>query len=141
MSQYAMIHTKRGGKRLPKQLDPKGEGLMYGRTLAWVIEKLDEIAKAVDVTPLSSFYYDEDAELVADAGGPTRNQKQWHDPAGGIKTVLALQAFFEKPDKQLLDRSGLTMPVYEGIVWDLRAFHSILENLVKAREPFRIEIY
>ena len=79
MSQYAMIQTKRGAKQLPKQLDLNDEGLMYGRALACSLEKLDEIAKEFNVEPLSGFYYDEDAELIAEAGGPASRQEEWHD--------------------------------------------------------------
>ena len=125
---------------MPRELDPKREGLLYGRAVAGMLEKVDQVANAIGAAPLSHFYY-QDVELYEDAGIEAPEQKEWHDPAEAVPVVSALLDFFRKPDARKLKKAGLEPSVCEHLVWDLQAFQMILEQVVKDKEVFRIEVY
>ena len=100
MSEYANIVTKEAGARgMPAELDPKGEGFVYGGSAPRCWGTLNKIAVQIHVAPLETFGWEEsydESEEEPEDNGP------WHDPAQGLHTVSGLLQFLRRgPTEQL----------------------------------------
>lgn len=146
MSIYAMIYTKQGGQELPSQLDPRGEGLLYGHALALAWDEVNQIAKEIGVPSLARFYYDEseayyDSEVCEQAGVAPPAVKEWHNPREGLQSVVALLGFFQSRKVHVSSPVNLSAEECSAIIWDLSAYRLVLECALKEHQPFHIEIY
>ncbi|HWH67938.1 MAG TPA: hypothetical protein VNT26_01025, partial [Candidatus Sulfotelmatobacter sp.] len=57
MSQYATIPTKGGSGDLPPELDPDGEGFIYGSNVSDYWEQLESVAKELGIPSLRTFSF------------------------------------------------------------------------------------
>ena len=132
MSMSATIQLRKSGhQRLPAELDPKGEGLVYGQGLPYAAGELDTISRGVGVRPISEFF--DDSEMLSDEEyqqeGLDKPQPKWFAAADGLQTLDALIADLERlgPGASLGRRSSVN-----DILWDLRASRAILVKAAAA---------
>jgi hypothetical protein len=138
MSQDATIVTKEAGAReIPTELDPDGDGFVYGSMTASCWGSLNRIADHLSVTPFKRFEWDGEDEDDDDTG-------PWHEPADGLRTVSAVLQFLRQSTPEQLKpyfvnerfiKEGL-----EGVIFDLRAYEIILREAQDQSDPFRILI-
>lgn len=146
MSMFAMIHRQDGENKLPSELDPDGEGVLYGHALAKAWDEVNQIARAIAATSLQKFYYEEseadyDEELYEQLNMAPPDIKEWSDAGEALKTVKALLDFFRRPDRESQSPVNLPPDECDEIVWDLKAYRVILEQASRENQPIRIEIY
>jgi hypothetical protein len=142
MSQYATITTQGGAGELPPELDPDGEGFIYGCNVSDYWDELDSLAWGLGIPSLRSFYFP-DPELLAELGRQPPVQKEWHAPDDGLKTVAALLEFLRQPDQQRIREhfgSDFSEEDVKWVIWDLTAYERILKTALQQDDPFRIEI-
>lgn len=134
MSQYANIVTKEAGAReIPSELDPDGEGFVYGGETARFWGTLNRIAEQLQLTPLKKFEWDgEDNDDEEDTG-------PWHDPADGLRTVSGVLQFIRQSTPEQL-RPHFKEQNLEGVIFDLRAYEIILREAKQQADPFRVLI-
>ena len=130
MSIYATIELSDSGhQRLPRDLDPKNEGLVYGQNLPRMAHELDALAEELGVRPISAFL--DDADMIDDdereeLGLPPAEPK-WESVEDGLRTIRALIASLTA------DRRG------DEELWDLRVSERILST-AKSGEKFRYNV-
>ena len=142
MSLYATISTRSGAGELPPELDPNGEGLIYGCNVSDYWDQLEAAAKELGIPSLRTFYY-QDPEFFRELGKQPPVQKEWHTPEDGLKTVAALLEFLRRPDQpRVCAIFGDDFPDenQKWVIWDLTAYEAILKTAVQQSDPFRIEI-
>lgn len=95
MSIYATIELSESGHHgLPREFDPKNEGLVYGQDLPRMSEELDALAGDLGVRPISAFFDDSDMiddEEREELGLPPSKPK-WESVEDGLRTIRALLA-------------------------------------------------
>ena len=122
---------------MPKSHDP------YGDTYPYVREHLDEFAKKLKVERPTSFEYEDPAFYAemfgADVGpeiaGRLKKQKEWHDASSGLKTFATLL----KHCRDMGDKAAPKNVEAHILIYELEAFHSILQDAAKKKDSFRIE--
>ena len=137
MSMSSYIKLKKGNGKPPKSHDE------YGDTYPYVREFLDKAAKKLKVDPPTSFEF-EDPEFYAEMFGDDvppemakkmKTQKEWHDASVGFRTFSALLEHFRAAGE-------MAMPPKvdpRGLLYELEAFHLILDAAAKKKDSFRIE--
>jgi hypothetical protein len=139
MSIYATIELKRAGHQdLPAEMNPRGEGLVYGRALPRAAGKLDALARELGVLPITTFF--DDSGMLSDderamVGLPPAEEK-WCDAHAGLRTVEALLSALAKDDPAYMAGLLNTTPV----VWDLQAAQIILKRAVEDGQTFRFHV-
>lgn len=130
MSMYATIElSKSGHQKLPPDLDPENQGLMYGKGLIAMSDELDALAAELGVRPISTFLDDSDMldeEEREELGLPPAEAK-WAPVEDGLNTVRVLLA--------ALTAAGRS----DEELWDLRVSERIL-SAAKSGEKFRYDI-
>jgi hypothetical protein len=141
MSQYATIATQGGAGELPPELDPNGEGLIYGCNVSDYWDPLESVAKELGIPSLRTFYF-QDPGYFEEMGKPPPAQKEWHKPEDGLATVTALLGFLRQPNQERIRTLGGEdfHENLEWVIWDLVAYETILKTAVQQSDPFRIEI-
>lgn len=139
MSTYATIELNVSGhQNLPAEMDPQGEGFVYGQSLGQCggLDELDSIAVAAGVQPISSFMdYSAmfDDEERKDMGLPPAEDK-WSPIEDGLKTIEVLIAALKKRSTPIGRYPAA------AILWDLQAVLIILKNAAPADELFRFYV-
>jgi hypothetical protein len=143
MSEYANIVTKEAGAReLPAELDPKGEGLVYGGSATHCWGALNKIALQIHVAPLQTFEWEETFDESEDEDEPA-DTGPWHDPADGLRTVSGLLQFLRqgRPDQLKAHFTDeFIQQNLEWVIFDLRAYEMILTEARTQNDPFRVLI-
>lgn len=141
MSMYATVELDESGHQdLPQELDPSGQGLVYGQNLGQCdgMDELDAIATHAGVEPLSNFL--DDSEMLDDDEreemGLPPAEENWQPIGDGITTLEALIAELAKRPLDTTIGSYST----EAILWDLRASLAILKKAAPPDELFRFVI-
>ena len=135
MSQCATIVTKEAGVReIPTELDPEGEGFVYGGETARCWGTLNRIAEQLQLTPLKKFeWYGKDDDQ--------RDTGPWHDPANGLRTVSGVLRFIRQSTPEQLKphfNERFIEQNLEWVIFDLRAYEIILRDAKEQSDPFRI---
>lgn len=141
MSMYATIELDEWGHQdLPREFDPKGEGLAYGQNLGQCdgFDQLDAICSEAGVEPLSNFL--DDSEMLDEADyeemGLEPPEAKWAPIEDGVATLSALVADLEKrPAEARIGRYAAS-----DVLWDLRASLAILQNAKRPNELFRFTV-
>jgi hypothetical protein len=137
MSVSSHIKLKKGSAKTPKSHDP------YGDTYPYIREFLDKTAKKLKVEPPGSFEF-EDPEFYAEMFGDDlppdmakkmKKQKEWHNASVGLKTFSALLEHFRAAG----DSAAPPKVEPRALLYELEAFHIILEAAAKKKDSFRIE--
>src|SRR5262245_52356168 len=125
MSQYANIVTKEAGAHdIPSELDPDGEGFVYGGETPRCWGALNRIAEQLQLTPLKKFEWDGEDDDEEDTG-------PWHDPADGLRTVSGVLQFIRQSTPEQLKphfNERFIQQNLEGVILDLRAYEIILRE-------------
>src|SRR4051812_7194775 len=96
MSQDATIVTREAGAReIPTELDPQGEGFVYGSMAARSWGSLNRISEQLQLVPLKKFEWDEEDDDEEDTA-------PWHDPADGLRTVSGVLQFLRQSTPEQL---------------------------------------
>lgn len=139
MSMYATIELdKFGYQDLPKEFDPKGEGLVYGQNLGqcdgW--DELDAIATAAGANAVSSYLYSSEMSEEFDEGEMPPEVANWSPIGAGKKTFQALVNAVKgrSPDSRIGQYAA------KDVLWDLQVCLSILSNAKSPNENFRIDV-
>lgn len=138
MSQDATIVTKEAGAReIPTELDPDGEGFIYGSMTARCWGSLNRIAEQLQLSPLKKFEWNGEDDEEEDTG-------PWHDPADGVRTVSGVLRFIRQSTPEQLKpyfvNERFIEEGLEGVIFDLRAYEIILREAQQQGDPFRILI-
>lgn len=141
MSMYATIELDESGHQdLPAEMDPEGQGLVYGQNLGQCdgLEELDAIAAAAGVQPISSFL--DDSEMLDEEEreelGLDPAEENWSPIEDGVATLERLIAELEqRPAESTIGRYPA-----EAILWDLRASLAILKQATPPDELFRFVV-
>ena len=137
MSQHANIVTREAGAHdIPSELDPKGEGFVYGGETPRCWGTLNRIAEQLQLTPLKKFEWDGEDDEEEDTG-------PWHDPSDGLRTVSGILEFIGQSTPEQLKphfSEKFIQQNLKGVIFDLRAYEIILREAQQQDDPFRILI-
>ncbi|HUF26525.1 MAG TPA: hypothetical protein VMM18_06025 [Gemmatimonadaceae bacterium] len=154
------VHTRirlelTGLAQLPPDFDPDEEGFVYGKAFASCQAALTEAARRLGVLPLQRFstneldLYDEiehdvmreledDDEANEEIENQLNQRGNWHDAEDGLHTLVTLIAHFENGVGAETELAGGWR--VRDVLWDLRAFESILEAARANNRRFRIAV-
>ena len=123
----------------------------YGEWIASAITTLDQIAASVNVPTIDSFtYMDPDIlqEMMEMVSGEKAekmakrlsDQRDWHSPADGQKTIDALITAIKANSTPIQVQTGKHVrDVRDAVIEDLEVVSKILSDLLKSDDSFRFE--
>lgn len=134
----ATIEFPDGEAPLPPELDPEGDGFVYGQSIPYAIDWLDEQAVAAGAKSFRAFASDvdagedEDEDFTGEAAG-------WHDVVDGLKSVEAAQASLSALAERAVSPDGLDVEISD-LKWDLDAYERILRGAMGSQQKFRLMV-
>jgi hypothetical protein len=142
MSSFSHIRLKEAGvPTAPDGLDG------YTMVLPYVRPVMDAAAREIGVTPPSDFVHADrgeheemlDGELPEGLAGRLDRQREWHDPAEGLRTFRALLDHFRAREAELPDLMVGAKYDGEAMLITIGAIAGILEAARGSGDSFRIE--
>ena len=134
--------SKSGHQKLPAELDPTAESLVYGQGLPYASDDLDALASEAGVRPISEFF--DDSAMLSDEEyeqeGLQKPPQKWFAVADGLRTVDALIASLEHRDEPGALGHGIRRSSVDAILWDLRASRLILGKAAATDEQFQYDV-
>lgn len=142
MSTLLVAFEGRGIVQYPPDLDRDNPGADYGQVLARLGRHVDQLARDLEVRPLSDFHYADPEMLegiLQNLQGERRanveriltTQREWHPVSEGRHTVATLLAFLEAltPEAARSEHSQLVLGgALAPLIADLRALEHVLNT-------------
>ena len=146
MAYWLTIELEHGAiAPLPKTMDARSEGLVYGTTVPQLLSQLDRITKDLGVKKIENFIYKDtkgyrlllqeaEAEGNAVLASAMRaeiatlaTQNRWHEPKVARQTIHSLKEFLAANPATLSSRDP--QDTAKWTLWDLEAYDRILGDL------------
>lgn len=128
-----------GYQNEPDDPQPPAPGTYFHAPgLLYAAIDLDRLIERPDVRPFSAFMYDGDMlcdEEYAEMG-QTRPERQWFEPADGLRTIGHLIDLLERRDpEEWIERCTV-----DGLLWELQVLQNILRRAESLEEPFSFSV-
>ena len=126
---------------VPPEMDPRGQGLVYGRHVAYALRFIDDVALRIGCPSLRSFILEDDDVIYDDTPAERRavlEGRQWFRPEDALPVIRALEQHIERLDEETVRRYEWWRSSREGVLWDLKAYRLILERAAREGQRFRI---
>ncbi|AFY71429.1 hypothetical protein Pse7367_3181 [Thalassoporum mexicanum PCC 7367] len=156
-----------GAASIPSEMDPDGQGFVYGNAVFSSLSTIDAIARERGLSPLGAFMF-EDAMLFADvledaleADEKSQSneeleqaiaakiqqvsnkpeQDRWYDPAECLATVRKMRVYIHVDNhKEIEDRFFKDPQLAIALLWDLEAYERILAYAESQNTRFAFSI-